>query len=131
MVNDIIADSLTRIRNAYLGKLEYTTLYYAKIVVQILEICKKCGFIKDFRVETNCNCKVIIAILCYDENNNPCINEIKRISKPSRRIYKSRDKLRTFKNGYGIMIVSTSIGVLSNVEAYNNNVGGEVLCSVW
>lgn len=131
MVNDVIADSLTRIRNAYLGKLEYTTLYYAKIVVKILEIFKREGFIKDFRIETRNNRKFIVMILCYDENNRSCINEIKRISKSSRRVYKHRNELRSFKNGYGIMVVSTSMGILSNVEAYNNNVGGEVLCSIW
>lgn len=131
MVNDVIADSLTRIRNAYLRKLEYTTLYYTKILVRILEIFKTEGFIKDFRIDINDNRKSIVVILCYDENHRPCINEIKRVSKPSRRVYKPRCDLRCFKNGYGIMIVSTSIGVLSNVEAYNNNVGGEVLCSIW
>ena len=131
MVNDVIADSLTRIRNACLRKLEYTTLYYANIVIRILEIFKSEGFIKDFRIEMRNNHKVIVVILHYDEQPRSYFNEIKRVSKSSRRVYKSRNELRRFKNGYGIMVVSTSMGILSNVEAYNNNTGGEVLCSVW
>lgn len=131
MVNDIIADSLTRIRNASLRKLEYTTLYYAKIVVKILEIFKLKGFIKDFRIEEKNSRRSIVVILGYDEYHKPYISEIKRISKPSRRVYSSRNELRCFKNGYGVMVVSTSMGVLSNVDAYNNNVGGEILCSIW
>ena len=61
----------------------------------------------------------------------PVINEIKRISKPGRRIYKGKDEIKRFKNGYGTIIVSTSKGVLPNDEAYRQGVGGEVLCSVW
>lgn len=131
MVNDIIADSLTRVRNACLRKLEYTTLYYSKIVVQILDIFKSEGFIKDFRIETKDNKKSVVVILHYDEHHKSIINEVKRVSKPSRRVYKSKDQLRSFKNGYGLVVVSTSIGVMSNTEAYNRNTGGEVLCSIW
>jgi len=59
------------------------------------------------------------------------INEIKRISKPGRRIYKGKDEIKRFKNGYGTLIVSTSNGVLPNDEAYKRGIGGEVICSVW
>lgn len=131
MVNDIIADSITRIRNASIRKLEHTTLYYSKVVMSILEIFKEKKFIKDFRIDENGNKKNIVVILYYDDKHNSNINEIKRISKPGRRIYKHSSELRRFKNGYGAMIVSTSKGVLSNEDAYNNNVGGEVLCSIW
>lgn len=131
MVNDIIADSITRIRNASIRKLEHTTLYYSKVVMSILEIFKEKNFIKDFRVDENGSKKNIVVILCYDDKHNSSINEIKRISKPGRRIYKHSSELRRFKNGYGVMIVSTSKGVLSNEDACSNNVGGEVLCSIW
>lgn len=131
MVNDIIADSITRIRNASTRKLEFTTLYYAKIVVSILEVFKARGFIKDFRVNDKDNKQDITVILRYDEKGNPAISELKRISKPGRRVYKCRDELKRFKNGYGTIVVSTSKGVISNEEAYKNNVGGEALCSIW
>lgn len=131
MINDIIADSITRIRNASLRRLEYTTLCYAKIVVSILEVFKAKGFIKDFRVETKDGKQSIIVMLSYDEKGRSSISEVKRISKPGRRIYRSRDELKRFKNGYGTIVVSTSKGVISNDEAYKNNVGGEALCSIW
>lgn len=131
MVNDIIADSITRIRNASMRRLEHTTLYYAKIVVSILEVFKAKGFIKDFRVNSQGNKQDIVVILAYNEKGASMINELKRLSKPGRRVYKSRNELKHFKNGYGTIVVSTSKGVISNDEAYKNNVGGEVLCSIW
>ncbi len=131
MVNDIIADSITRIRNASQRRLEHTSLYYARIVVSILEVFKSKGFIKDYRVNSKDNKQDITVLLNYDENGKSSINEIKRISKPGRRIYKSRDELKRFKNGYGTVVVSTSKGVIANDEAYKNNVGGEALCSIW
>lgn len=131
MVNDIIADSITRIRNASMRKLEHTNLYYAKIVVSILEVFKAKGFIKDFRVNSKDNKQNITVMLGYDEKGRSLINEIKRISKPGRRVYKNRTELKRFKNGYGTIVVSTSKGVISNDEAYKNNVGGEALCSIW
>ncbi|MDE6886579.1 MAG: 30S ribosomal protein S8 [Helicobacteraceae bacterium] len=131
MVNDIIADSITRIRNASMRRLEYTTLYYAKIVVSILEVFKAKGFIKDFRINSKDNKQDITVILGYDERGNSLISEVKRISKPGRRVYKARNELKRFKNGYGTIVVSTSKGVISNEEAYKNNVGGEALCSIW
>lgn len=131
MVNDIIADSITRIRNASMRRLEYTTLYYAKIVVSILEVFKAKGFIKDFRINTKDNKQNITVVLNYDDNGNALINEIKRISKPGRRIYRGKNQLKRFKNGYGTIVVSTSKGVIANDEAYSQNVGGEVLCSIW
>lgn len=131
MVNDIIADSVTRIRNASMRRLEHTTLYYAKIVVSILEVFKNKGFIKDYRINTKDNKQNITVILGYDEYGKSLISEIKRISKPGRRVYKNRNELKRFKNGYGTIVVSTSKGVISNEEAYKNNVGGEALCSIW
>lgn len=131
MVNDIIADSITRIRNASQRRLEHTNLYYAKIVVSILEVFKSKGFIKDYRINSKDNKQDITVLLSYDENGKSSINEVKRISKPGRRIYKSRDELKRFKNGYGTIVVSTSKGVVANDEAYKNNVGGEALCSIW
>lgn len=130
-MTDIIADSITRIRNASMRRLEHTTLIYAKIIVSILEVFKDKGYIKDFRINDKDNKQNISVTLNYDENGRSVINELKRISKPGRRVYKSRDELKRFKNGYGVIIVSTSKGVISNEEAYKNNVGGEALVSIW
>ncbi|PAF43990.1 30S ribosomal protein S8 [Helicobacter sp. 11S02596-1] len=131
MVNDIIADSLTRLRNASMRRLEVTNLYYAKIVVSILEVFKTKGFVKDYNVNDKDGKQSISVQLAYDERGYPLINEIKRISKPGRRVYKGRSELKKFKNGYGTIVVSTSKGVIANEDAYRQNVGGEALCSIW
>lgn len=131
MVNDIIADSLTRLRNASMRRLEVTTLYYAKIVVSILEVFKTKGFIKDYNIINKDNKQFISVQLAYNERGFSIISEIKRISKPGRRVYKGRSELKKFKNGYGVIVVSTSKGVIANEVAYKENVGGEALCSIW
>lgn len=131
MVNDVIADSLTRIRNASMRRLDTTTLYYAKIVVSILEVFKNKGFIKDFNVNDANGKQSILVQLAYNDRGYSVINEIKRISKPGRRVYKSHTELKRFKNGYGTIVVSTNKGVIGNEEAYKANVGGEALCSIW
>ncbi|WP_163499416.1 30S ribosomal protein S8 [Helicobacter suis] len=131
MVNDIVADSLTRIRNASMRRLEVTELYYAKIVESILEIFKVRGFISNYRVVEKDGKPFISVELSYDEKGRPVINEIKRLSKPGRRVYRQSRELKRFKNGYGVVVVSTNKGVITNEEAYRQNVGGEVLCSIW
>ncbi|GMB94873.1 30S ribosomal protein S8 [Helicobacter heilmannii] len=131
MVNDIVADSLTRIRNASMRRLEVTELYYAKIVVSILDIFKNKGFITNFNVIEKEGKPFISVELAYDEKGRAVINEIKRLSKPGRRVYRQSKELKRFKNGYGVVVVSTSKGVITNEEAYKQNVGGEVLCSIW
>ena len=70
-------------------------------------------------------------MLKYDETGKSVINELKRISKPGRRVYKGKDEIKRFKNGYGTIIVSTNKGVLSNDDAHKEGVGGEILCTVW
>lgn len=131
MVNDIIADSLTRIRNASMRRLDTTNLYYAKIVVSILEVFQAKGFIEGFKVIEKDKKHSINVVLKYDEKGHTVINEITRISKPGRRVYKGRNELKRFKNGYGTIVVSTSKGVIANDDAYKANVGGEALCSIW
>jgi small subunit ribosomal protein S8 len=131
MVNDIISDSLTRIRNASMRRLEVTTLLYAKVVEAILGILQNKGYIESFNVVEKDSKKSINVVLKYDQNGRTVINELKRVSKPGRRIYKGSTELKNFKNGYGSLIVSTSKGVLANDEAFKAKVGGEVLCSIW
>lgn len=75
--------------------------------------------------------KFINVVLKYDERGASVITEIKRVSKPGRRVYKGKDEIKRFKNGYGTIIVSTNKGVLANDTAYKEGVGGEVLCTVW
>tara|TARA_R110002050_G_scaffold37139_3_gene92322 strand:- start:953 stop:1348 length:396 start_codon:yes stop_codon:yes gene_type:complete len=131
-MNDIIADALTRIRNAALRKLEVTTLLHSNTVVGILTVLEAKGYIDSFKVVDGTNNKKTIQVtLKYDEKETSAINEIKRVSKSGRRVYKASSELKNFKNGYGTIIVSTNKGVIANDEAYAANVGGEVLCTVW
>ena len=129
-MNDIIADALTRIRNASMRKLDTTTLVYAKVVEAIMQIFQDKGYIESFHIVENGSKKSIQVNLKY-ENDKSVINEIKRVSKPGRRVYKPSSEIKQFKNGYGTIIITTSKGVLSNDEAHRQGVGGEVLCSIW
>lgn len=131
MLNDLISDGLTRIRNASMRRIETTKLLHSKVVEAILDILKNKGYIEDFSVVESDNKKSITVILKYDEKGKSAINEIKRVSKPGRRIYRGKDEIKRFKNGYGTVIVSTSKGVMSGIEASKNGIGGEVLCTVW
>jgi len=130
-MTDIIADSLTRIRNAAQRKLDTTTLLHSKTIEAIVSILVEKGYLENFSVSEDGVKKSIKVVLKYDENGNTVINELKKISKPGRRIYKGKDEIKRFKNGYGTLIVSTSQGVLPNDEAFKLGTGGEVLCSIW
>ncbi len=131
-MTDIIADSLTRIRNAAMRRLETTELLHSKMIEAIVSILVEKGYLESYSVEDlGNNKKSIKVVLKYDEKGKSAINEIKRISKPGRRIYKGKDEIKRFKNGYGTLIVSTSAGVLPNDKAYELGIGGEVICSVW
>ncbi len=130
-MTDIIADSLTRIRNAATRRLDTTTLLHSKTIEAIVSILVDKGYLESYSVEEEGNKKTIKVVLKYDEKGFTVINELKKISKPGRRVYKGRDEIRSFKNNYGTLIVSTSKGVLPNDEAYKLGTGGEVLCSIW
>jgi len=131
-MTDIIADSLTRIRNAGMRRLDTTTLLHSKMIEAIVSILVDKGYLESFSIEDLGNNKKAIKVtLKYDDNERCVINEVKRISKPGRRIHKSRDEIKNFKNGYGTLIVSTNKGVLPNDEAFKLGVGGEIICSIW
>ena len=131
MINDLIADSLTRIRNAAMRRLDSTTLVHSKVVEAVVAILADKGYIESFNVVEDGVKKTINVVLKYDENGRTVISEVKRVSKPGRRIYKGKDELKRFKNGYGTIIVSSSKGVLPNDKAFELGVGGEVLCTIW
>jgi len=130
-MTDRIADSLTRIRNAAQRKLDTTTLLHSKTIEAIVSILVEKGYLESYSVSEEGAKKSIKVVLKYDENGHTVINELKKISKPGRRIYKGKEEIKRFKNGYGTLIVSTSKGVLPNDEAFKLGTGGEVLCSIW
>ena len=131
MLNDLISDGLTRIRNAAMRRLETTKLLHSNVVEATLSILAAKGYIESYNVVEEDKKKFINVVLKYDEHGRSVINELKRVSSPGRRVYKGKDEIKRFKNGYGTIIVSTSKGVVSNEDAHKAGVGGEILCSVW
>ncbi|WP_346747057.1 30S ribosomal protein S8 [uncultured Campylobacter sp.] len=131
MLNDLISDGLTRIRNAAMRRLETTKLLHSNVVEATLSILAAKSYIESYNVVEEDKKKFINVVLKYDEHGRSVINELKRVSSPGRRVYKGKDEIKRFKNGYGTIIVSTSKGVLSNEDAHKAGVGGEILCSVW
>lgn len=132
MMNDLIADALTRIRNAAMRRLEVATLLHSNTVVGVMDVLLQKEYIAGFKVIDGQNNKKTIQVeLKYDDKEKSAINEIVRVSKPGRRVYKPASEIKNFKNGYGTIILSTNKGIIANDEAFAANVGGEVLCTVW
>lgn len=132
-VSDPIADMLTIVRNAYRAKHEHILVRNSKVNKDIVSVLSKEGYIKNFSV-TKDNKKVFSLLkveLVYDEKGNPVIHEIKKISKPGRRVYAKYKNIGRERNGFGTIIVSTSRGVITDREAREKKVGGELICSVW
>ena len=132
MMNDLIADALTRIRNAAMRRLEVATLLHSNTVVGVMNVLLQKEYIAGFKVIDGQNNKKTIQVeLKYNDKEKSAINEIVRVSKPGRRVYKPASEIKNFKNGYGTIILSTNKGIVANDEAFAANVGGEVLCTVW
>jgi len=131
MINDLVSDALTRIRNAGMRRLDATTLVHSKSVEAMANILVEKGYIESCNVVEDGVKKSINVVLKYSDNGKSVINEMKRISKPGRRVYKGKEEIKRFKNGYGTIIVSTSHGILPNDKAYAIGVGGEVMCTIW
>ena len=127
---DPVGDMFTRIRNGQMRSLTRIDVPASKFRLQILEILKLEGFINNFFIEKNENINVLKVDLKYYEGN-PVIKEIKRISKPGRRVYSRAISIPRIQNGLGLAIVSTSKGVMSDSEARKNNLGGEIICKVF
>jgi len=130
-INDLVSDALTRVRNAGMRRLPVTTLVHSKSVEAVANILVEKGYLESANVIEDGVKKTIKVVLKYDENGKTVINEMKRISKPGRRVYQGKEEIKRFKNGYGTIIVSTSHGVLPNDKAYELGIGGEVMCTVW
>ena len=132
MVNDSIADLLTRIRNAQTARHDSVTVETSIMKKSIAQILLDEGYIAAFdEVENGNKNKNLVITLKYDNKNQKVITGLKRISKPGRRIYASCEELPKVLNGLGIVIVSTSKGVMTDREARKLGIGGEVLAYVW
>ena len=128
---DPIGDMLTRIRNAQMRLLSTVNIPGSKFRAKILDVLKREGYISNYKLVKNLkNIESLSVDLKYD-NGNPVIKEINRISKPGRRIYAKAESIPKIKNGLGLAIVSTSIGIMSDNDARSKNVGGEIICKVF
>ena len=130
VMTDPIADLLTRIRNANKMRHPKVNIPASRLKADVLDILKKEGFIKDF-VTTKTNKPELIVTLKYSPTNERVIKGLKRISKPGLRVYAGVDELPKVLNGLGVALISTSKGILTDREARQQQVGGEVLAYVW
>ena len=129
MLNDPIADMLTRIRNAALQKHRYVDVRASKLITSILFVMKETGFVLDF-VKSE-NQKEIRVFLKYHLNKFSLIQGLKRMSTPGRRVYIGWQDVPVVQNGLGLAVVSTSKGVMSGQKAKHEKVGGEFMCTIW
>ncbi|MDP3052038.1 MAG: 30S ribosomal protein S8 [bacterium] len=128
---DPIADMLTKIRNAQAVKKETVVIPYSKVKMEIAKLFLRADYIKEINRRGKKNKKSIELTLSYDEEGKPAISHLSRISKPSRRVYIPLKGMKPVRQGYGIMILSTSKGILTDKEAIKKKLGGEVLAEVW
>lgn len=131
VMTDPIADMLTRIRNANMVRHEKLELPASKVKKEVADILKREGFVRDYEFVEDNKQGVLRIFLKYGANEERVITGLKRISKPGLRVYAKADEVPKVLNGLGIAIVSTSKGVLSDKEAREQAIGGEVLAYVW
>ena len=132
-MTDPIADMLTRIRNAVRIERAFVHMPLSKVKKGVAEVLKREGYIWDWREEEvdGAPCRQLFLDLKYGPNGERVIQHVKRVSRPGRRVYSRASNLKPILNGLGISIISTSRGVVSDREARQRNLGGEVLCEVW
>ena len=130
-VMDPIGDMFTRIRNAQLRLLPKVEMPSSNFRLKILEVLKDEGFISSYHIEKKENNKVSLIVDLKYYEGTPVIREIKRVSKPGRRVYSSATSIPRIQNGLGLAIISTNKGIMSDIEARKNNIGGEIICRVF
>ncbi|MDR1050144.1 MAG: 30S ribosomal protein S8 [Deltaproteobacteria bacterium] len=130
-MTDPIADLLTRVRNALTARHDRVEIPASRLKVAIVRILKDEGFIKNFKVSRDNKQGQIRIFLKYSDRNSPVINGLQRVSKPGRRVYQKASELKPVLSGLGVLVVSTSRGVMTDKEARRNNLGGECLCQIW
>ena len=128
---DPIGDMITRIRNAQMRSLNKVIIPSSKFRTRILDVLKQEGFISGYNIMSEKSKKGLLSVDLKYSNGSPVIKEIKRISKPGRRVYAKADSIPKIQNGLGLAIVSTSKGIMTDNEARSQNVGGEIICRIF
>jgi small subunit ribosomal protein S8 len=131
MLTDPIADMLARIRNANKALHETAQMPTSRVKEEIARLLKEEGYIRDYRVEKGESYDTLVIELKYGRNRQRVLTDVKRISRPGRRIYARKDRLPRVLGGMGTAILSTSSGVMTSRTAEERGVGGEVICFVW
>jgi len=129
-LSDPIGDMIARIKNAHMRNNKIVELPSSNFKVKISEVLKSEGYIIDYKINNN-EKKPILAINLKYHSGNPVISAIERVSKPGRRIFSSAESLPKINNGLGIAIISTPKGVMSDIDARKQKVGGEIICKVF
>lgn len=130
-MSDPISDMLTRIRNAGKAKFNSVDVPGSKLKTELAKVMKDEGYIRNYKFLKDNKQGILRVYLKYDQEQKPVICSLTRVSKPSRRVYVRGNEIEPVYNGLGITILSTSKGILSDKQARNANVGGEVLCTIW
>ena len=130
-VSDPIADMLTKIRNASQAKHEKVDVTASNLKLQIAKILKNEGFIKNFKKITKDDVNYIRILLKYTDDQKPVLHGIERISTPGRRVYSGYKDMPSVYNGIGVVVVSSSTGVITGKKAKEAKVGGELICKIW
>jgi small subunit ribosomal protein S8 len=131
MLTDPIADMLARIRNANKALHDTVEMPNSRAKVEIARLLKEEGYVRDYRIEEGESFKTLVIELKYGSNRERIITDLKRISKPGRRVYARKDRLPRVLGGMGTAILSTSSGVMTSRTAEQQGIGGEVICFVW
>ncbi len=130
-MNDPVADLLTRIRNAHMAKHDRLDAPASKLKVEVCRILEKEGYIRGYKVFEDKPNDRLRVWLRYTDFGAPGIQYLQRVSVPGRRVYRKADQVKPVLNGLGVGVISTSKGVLTDAEARDQRVGGEILCEVW
>ena len=130
-LSDPIGDMIARVKNAQSRNHKKVNLPSSNFKVKIADILKNEGFIKDFKINNEDNNKTILSLELKYHSGNPVINAFERVSKPGRRIFSSAHSLPKINNGLGIAIISTPKGVMTDIDARKQRVGGEIICKVF
>lgn len=130
-MTDTIGDMLTRIRNAGKARFDKVDIPASRMKISLARIFKDEGFIKNYKVIKDNKQGILRVYLKYDNQNQPMIHRVERVSKPSRRVYAGCEELPKVQGGLGVAVISTSKGVMTDRQARKLGVGGEVLCQVW
>ena len=130
-MSDPIADMLTRIRNAGKSKFNSVDIPGSKLKVELAKILKNEGYIRNYKFIKDEKQGILKIYLKYDQGQTSSIYSLKRVSKPSRRSYVKSKDVKSVYNGLGIAILSTSRGIMTDRQARKENIGGEVLCTIW